>query len=194
MLVALNGLVASLVGAIIAFWAQAANWRRARRAQSADDESRAIERLLVKALSMDLRAHQLALAAKSRGSLDGTILALLGSEGPINPHATIQAMTQDAEDLHAAATHLWLTSDPRTVELAREVSDAAAGVIEAHNAGRRPRMIGWLLDLVLGPPLGDRQRIESARAVLAAKRGQLVQHTRARFNLPELSPPSSEAD
>jgi hypothetical protein len=185
-LVAATGLVASLVGALIAFWAQSWNWRRARKARALDDEFGAIEQLLVKALSLDLHAHQLALVARSRGSVDGTILSLVGGEASINAHATVQAMSDDAEDLHRAATHLWLTSDATTVALAREVSDAAADVIEAHMVRRRRWMLRWTVDLVFGPRLGDPSLIEHARVGLAAKREQLVRHTRKRFNLPEL--------
>jgi hypothetical protein len=186
-LVAATGLTASLVGALIAFWAQAWNWRRTRKAQAVDDEAAAIQQLLVKALSLDLRAHQLALAAKTRGSLDGTVLAFVGGEGIINTHATIEAMNRDAEELHVAATHLWLTSDASTVNLAREVFEAAAEVIAAHTGRRKVPLWARLCQLVVGPRLGDPERIESARLVLAEKREQLVEHTRRRFDLQQLS-------
>jgi hypothetical protein len=185
-LVAATGLTASLVGALIAFWAQAWNWRRTRKAQAVDDEATAIQQLLVKALSLDMGAHQLALAAKTRGSLDGTVLAFVGGEGIINTHATIEAMNRDAEQLHVAVTRLWLTSDAATVNLAREVLEAAAGVIAAHTGRRQASLWARIHQLVTGPRLGDPQRIESARTVLAEKREKLVQHTRKRFDLQQL--------
>lgn len=187
LLVAATGLAASLIGALIAFWAQAWNWRRTRKAQAVDDEASAIQQLLVKALSLDLRAHQLALAARTRGSLDGTVLAFVGGEGIINTHATIEAMNADAEELHVAVTHLWLTSDAATVDLAREVSEAAAGVISAHTGRSRISLLTRLTQVVAGPRLGDPVLIESARTVLAEKRERLVQHTRNRLDLQELS-------
>jgi len=185
-LVAVTGFVSSLVGAGIAFWAQAWHWRRVRKAQAVDEESRAIHRLLVKALSIDLRAHQLALAARSRGSLDGTMFALFGSEGLINVDATIRALHVDAEELESAATQLWLSSDAETVELARAVSVASGDVIAAHATRRRRGILGWILDVIRGPQLGDPDRIDAARGVLAEKREQLVKHARKRVEVPEL--------
>lgn len=188
-LLAITGLFASLLGASIAFWAQAWHWHQSRKSRATDDEAAAIQTILVKSLSMDLHAHQLALAAKNRSSLDGTIHALFGSEGPIHTQATLEAMTRDVEELHAAVTHIWLTSDGPTIALANAVAEAAAEVISAHHDRYpRPRFIAWLLDLIWGVRLGNPRRIEGARVRLAGEREQLVRLSRRRWNLPELAP------
>jgi hypothetical protein len=180
-LVAVTSLLAALLGALIAFGAQSWQWRRDRKAQAADAESSAIQRLLVKSHSLDLHAHQLAMAAKYRSSLDGSIFALFGSEGLISTNETMRAMNEDAEDLHAAATHLWLTSDTVTIQLATEVSQAAADIISAHHARRPlPWPIAWLATLIWGVRLGDPEAIEAARVALGTRRELLVQHARAR--------------
>ena len=115
-----------------------------------DEEISAIHQLIVKAQSMDLRAHQLALATTARGSLDGTILALVGGEGPIKAHETIEALTRDAETLIAAATKLRPASDPATVAVAREINDAAADVIAVHTTSRRHCDLRWISNARLG--------------------------------------------
>lgn len=96
-------------------------------------------------------------------------------------------MNADVEELHVAVTHLWLTSDAATVNLAREVAEAAAGVIAAHTGRSKISLWTRLTQVVAGPRLGDPVLIESARTVLAGKRERLVQHTRNRFDLQELS-------
>lgn len=92
-------------------------------------------------------------------------------------------MNADVEELHVAVTHLWLTSDAATVNLAREVAEAAAGVIAAHTGRSKISLWTRLTQVVAGPRLGDPVLIESARTVLAGKRERLVQHTRNRFDL-----------
>lgn len=192
-LVAITGLLSALVGGGIAFWGQAWHWRKDRKAQAGDEQSRAVHQLLVKANSIDLRAHELAVAAQSRASLDGTVFALLGSDGPIDVNATIQALHADAEELSSAATQLWLTSDPRTVELARAIADAAGDVVAARTTRPRAGLFGWLLNLLRGPELGDPALIEAARSKLADRTENLVRHARRLSEVAELEPRSSAA-
>jgi hypothetical protein len=177
-LVAVTGLVGSLLGAGVAFGAQELNWRRARRAQTSDEQSASVHRVLVKANSIDLLAYQLSLAAKSRGSLDGSVAALFGGPGLINFDATLRALHTDVEELNSAITRLWLSSDQRTVDLVQAISDAAAELIAAHSVPRRRGVIGWIASLLRGPQFGDAVRIENARSILASKRADLVAHAR----------------
>lgn len=177
-LVAVTGLVGSLIGAGVAFGAQELNWRRARRAQTADEQTASVHRVLVKASSIDLLAHQLSLAAKSRGSLDGSFAALLGGPGLINFDATLRALHADVEELNSATTRLWLSSDQRTVDLVQAISDAAAELIAAHSVPRRRGIVGWIRSLLRGPQFGDAARIEAARSTLASNREGLVAHIR----------------
>jgi hypothetical protein len=177
-LVAVTGLMSSLLGAGVAFGAQERNWRRARRAQMSDEQSASVHRVLVKANSIDLLAHQLSLAAKSRGSLDGSVAALFGGPGLINFDATLRALHTDVEELNSAITRLWLSSDQATTDLAQAISDAAAELIAAHSVPRRRGLVGWIFSLVRGPQFGDAVRIETARSILASKRADLVAYVR----------------
>lgn len=192
-LVAATGLLSALVGGAIAIWGQAWHWSKDRKARTVDAQAGAVHQLLVNANSIDLRAHELALAARSRASLDGTVFALFGRDGLIDVNATIQALHADAEELSSAATQLWLTSDPRTVELARAVAEAAGDVVAARTARSRAGLIGWLLNVLRGPQLGEPAMIEAARAKLARTTEDLVRHARTLSKVEDLASPGSTA-
>lgn len=141
-------------------------------------------------MSIDSLAHQCAVAAKYRTSIDGTVFALFGSDAQ-SVSSTLTAMNTAFDDLQDAGAHLWLNAEPETVRLGGEIATAVAALIEVHALGQhKPAYLRWLLDLLFGPPLAEPAKVEAARAKLATARTALMEHTRERFNLAALPDPA----
>lgn len=176
-LLAASSLLGTLVGGLLVWWTQTSQWKRSRRADSDDQEAAAIHKLLTKAVEVDMHAHHLVLAAQVRGSLSGSIASLVGEHALFDTQASVSAMTTEVAALQDAASFIWLTSEPRTVELASDVADAAADIIAAHSKRNGyPGLLSWLVELLRGPRLGDPRAIAEARALLAERRELLVAH------------------
>lgn len=183
---AVGGLVGALIGASAALGAQYFQSRQARKQDAERERKHAIEEVIVRALAIDMRVHEMTVLAANAGSLDGLLARLLGTVVPLDYAAMFDTLHVEADGLNRAAAQVWLFGDEDTVKLTNAVTLAATDVIDAHT---QPKT-NWILNLfrvaLLGRPARDVERIESSRKGLAQARRTLVDHTRRKLNLEDV--------
>lgn len=167
--------------------AQWFEWKRDDAAATADQLKRAVEEVLVKALAVEMRSHQLVLMAASVTSLGGQYARLIGTVGPVDLAALLDAMNADVEAMERAGARIWMESDQETVTLTNAVVVAAAAVIEAHQTPLPGgKLVKFCRDLLKGKLTGDPTEVKHAREALGLARKVLVEHTRRTLNLEQV--------
>lgn len=187
-LTAVASLLAASIGAGAVLAAQRFHWSRESAAAGEEGVKSSVQEVLVRALSIDLQAHELALFAKDASSVSGLLNRVLRASVPVDLPALFRGLNAEAEALNRASAYIWMNADEGTIRRTNEVVLAAMDVVDCHHS-RRPggRVVTFLLELVVGRRPGDPAEVEAAREKLAAARTALVEHTRSVFDLPAIN-------
>jgi hypothetical protein len=145
----------------------------------------AVQEILVKALSIDLQAHEFALLSTDISSASGLLSRLLRTSAPVDLPTLFRSLNVEAEALNRASAYVWMNADQKTIALTNDVVLTARDAVEAHFSPRiGNRTVRFLLELFIGRRPGDPAKVEATRQNLAAAREALVGHTRLVLDLP----------
>lgn len=185
---AVAGLVGAIIGAVAAVTSQVLQARRARKDQAEREYKLAVEDVLVRSQTMDMRTREMVLLASDVGSLAGLVARVFGSVAPVDHIAMFDRLHDEATALQRAAAQLWLFGDKRVVELSNAVVLAAAEVVSAHPSSRLSRTSNYLRIALTGRFAHDLERVQDARVALAEARQDLVQYAREELGLEAIDP------
>lgn len=177
------GLGGALIGASAVLGGQYLQWRRERKDRKHAARERAVEEVIVRALSVSLVAHQMAVMVQEFSSFNGTVGRLLRIVKKFDYQVLFESLNREAEALNRAGAQLWMTADQETVKLVNAVTFAATGVVEAHSGLPRVGWLGKIRRFWGGIKLGDEEAVNVSQKRLADARRSLVDHTRRSLHL-----------
>lgn len=177
------GLGGAAIGATAVLGSQYLQWRREVNDRKDAAREKAVEEVIVRALSVALVAHQMAVMAHEFSSLNGTFGRLLRIIKKFDYQLMFDNLNREAEALNRASAQIWMSADQETVKLTNAVTLAATSVVEAHSGLPKMNLFGRILSIWRGIRLGDEQAVRVAQKRLADARRALVDHTRSSLEL-----------
>jgi hypothetical protein len=172
-----------LLGAGAALVGQYVQWRRDKKDREQASREKAVEEVIVRALTVSWEAHNITVIAQEFSSMNGFFNRPFGVIRPFDYQALFARLSSETEALTRAGAQVWMAEDQETVTLTNAVVMASMDVLGAVMGRPTLGLLGKVLRIWRGVRFGDVTAIKVAQERLGAARRELVDHTRGSLRL-----------